>query len=194
MSAVATPLQRVGWWCVPGVLERFLADLIADELHILHISVGELNLFAILESLKPRRINAGIDLGIGQAERRARFIDVAQTGLEERGPVFRLQTVPDARHEIAERHRFGKILRAIGQDQARTDAVDADRGEVDGERAVHAGRDTAETFFDGGVFPLAERNGRHGCRPVTGLDRLDQLAERDFLHGFHGLSRPVGFQ
>jgi len=32
VSAVATPLQRVGWWCVPGVLERFLADLIADEL------------------------------------------------------------------------------------------------------------------------------------------------------------------
>ncbi|WP_338416498.1 4-coumarate--CoA ligase [uncultured Sphaerotilus sp.] len=29
---MATPLQRIGWWCVPGVLERFLADLIADEL------------------------------------------------------------------------------------------------------------------------------------------------------------------
>jgi long-chain acyl-CoA synthetase len=29
---MATPLQPVGWWCVPGALERFVSDLIADEL------------------------------------------------------------------------------------------------------------------------------------------------------------------
>ena len=35
---MATPLPPVGWWCMPGVLERFVADLIADE--VAHLRPG----------------------------------------------------------------------------------------------------------------------------------------------------------
>jgi long-chain acyl-CoA synthetase len=38
VTVQATPVQRLDWWCVPGALERFVADLIADEL--LHLRPG----------------------------------------------------------------------------------------------------------------------------------------------------------